>query len=211
VTTPADLVEAAAAAGVDDPRVLAAVGALPRAAFVPPGRERSAYLDEPVPIPHRQVTTQPSLSARMAQALRLRGRERVLEVGTGYGYQTALLARLAAHVTTVERWADLAAAARRNLAAAGVANVRVVVADGTEGVPEGAPYDAVLVSAAFPRVPPPLAEQLRPGGRLVQPIGRGGEDRVTAFERTPHGLVVRDRLVPARFVRLYGRHGFRSR
>jgi protein-L-isoaspartate(D-aspartate) O-methyltransferase len=211
VTTPADLVEAAAAAGVDDPWVLAAVGALPRAAFVPPGRERSAYLDEPVPIPHRQVTTQPSLSARMLQALRLRGRERVLEVGTGYGYQTALLARLAAHVTTVERWADLAAAARRNLAAAGVANVRVVVADGTGGVPDGAPYDAVLVSAAFPRVPPPLAEQLRPGGRLVQPIGRGGEDQVTAFERTPHGLVVRDRLVPASFVRLYGRHGFRWR
>src|SRR5690606_19748475 len=126
VAGPEDLVRASRDAGVDDPRVLAAVGAIRRADFVPPGYADVAYRDRPIPIPHDQVTTQPSLSARMVQALRLRGDERVLEVGTGYGYQTALLARLAAHVTSVERWPDLAEAARRHLDAAGVDNVRVV-------------------------------------------------------------------------------------
>jgi protein-L-isoaspartate(D-aspartate) O-methyltransferase len=194
--------------GVRDPRVLDAMAAVPRAAFVPPEYAGSAYLDEPIAIPHHQVTTQPSLSARMVEALHLTGSEFVLEVGTGYGYQTAVLARLCAFVTTIELWADLAAQARRNLAAAGVGNVRVVEGDGTEGVPEFAPYDAIIVSAAFPDVPPPLAAQLRVGGRLVQPIGPGGEDEVTLFERVPEGLVERDRIVPARFVRLYGRHGY---
>jgi protein-L-isoaspartate(D-aspartate) O-methyltransferase len=209
VAGPEDLVRASRDAGVDDPRVLAAVREVRRADFVPPGYADVAYRDRPIPIPHDQVTTQPSLSARMVQALRLRGDERVLEVGTGYGYQTALLARLAAHVTSVERWPDLAEAARRHLAAAGVDNVRVVVGDGTLGVSDGAPYDAVLVSAAFPRVPSPLVDQLRVGGRLVQPVGPGGEDEVVAFERTPEGLVEREHVVPARFVRLHGRYGYR--
>jgi protein-L-isoaspartate(D-aspartate) O-methyltransferase len=209
MTTPADLVAAAQDAGVDDPRVLAVIRTIRRADFVPADHAGVAYRDQPVPIPHHQVTTQPSLSARMVQALALSGTERVLEVGTGYGYQTALLARLAAHVTSIERWPDLADAARRNLAAAGVDNVRVEVGDGTRGVPDGAPYDAVLVSAAFPQVPHPLVDQLRPGGRLVQPIGPGGEDIVTRFERTAHGLIERESLVPARFVRLYGRYGYR--
>ncbi len=208
MTSPEDLVDAARFAGVTDRRVLDAVATVRREGFVPPGYTDAAYLDDPIPIPHRQVTTQPSLSARMVEALHLTGNERVLEIGTGYGYQTALLARLAAHVTSIELWDDLAAAARRHLAAAGIDNVRVVVGDGTDGVPDGAPYDAVLVSAAFPQVPPPLVEQMRPGGRLVQPIGPGGEDEVMLFERTDDGLVVRQRLLPARFVRLYGRHGY---
>lgn len=210
MTTPEDLVEAARLAGVTDRQVLDTVAGLRRASFVPPERAGSAYLDQPVPIPHQQVTTQPSLSARMVQALRLTGTEHVLEVGTGYGYQTALLARLSAHVTSIELWPDLAAAARRNLAAEGVENVRVVVGDGTDGAPDGAPYDAVLVSAAFPQVPPPLVDQMRQGARLVQPIGPGGEDEVTLFARTPDGIARRQRLVPARFVRLYGHHGYRS-
>jgi protein-L-isoaspartate(D-aspartate) O-methyltransferase len=205
------LAEAARLAGVRDLRVLDAVATVPRALLVPPQYAGSAYLDEPIPIPHHQVTTQPSLSARMVEALHLTGTERVLEVGTGYGYQTALLARLCAFVTSVERWADLADHARRNLAAAGVGNVRVVAGDGTEGVPEFAPYEGVIVSAAYPDVPSPLVAELDVGGRLVQPIGPGGEDEVTLFKRVPEGLVEQDRIVPARFVRLYGRRGYRVR
>ena len=194
--------------GVDDPRVLDALRIVRRSAFVPPEYAESAYDDEPIPIPHEQVTTQPSLSATMVQALRLNGDEHVLEIGTGYGYQTALLARLAAFVTSIERWSDLATRAHRNLVAEGVNNVQVEEGDGSEGVPAHAPYDAILVSAAFPQVPRLLVDQLRPGGRLVQPIGPGGEDQVTLFERTPEGLVERERLIPARFVRLYGRYGY---
>jgi protein-L-isoaspartate(D-aspartate) O-methyltransferase len=203
-----ELAEAARMIGVDDPRVLDAMRTVRRTAFVPPEYADTAYEDVPIPIPHDQVTTQPSLSASMVQALRLGGDEHVLEIGTGYGYQTALLARLAAFVTSIERWSDLAAQAHRNLIAEDIHNVQVVEGDGTEGVPARAPYDAVVVSAAFPQVPHPLVDQLRPGGRLVQPIGPGGEDQVILFERTPQGLVERERLLPARFVRLYGRHGY---
>jgi protein-L-isoaspartate(D-aspartate) O-methyltransferase len=202
------LVTAARRAGVDDPRVLDAMRRVPRAAFVPLDQVELAYDDEPVRIPHGQVTTQPSLSARMVQALRLAGGERVLEVGTGYGYQTALLAQLASFVTSIERWPDLTEQARRNLAAQGITNVHVLDGDGTEGLSAAAPYDAVLVSAAFPQVPEPLVSQLRIGGRLVQPIGPGGAERVTVFERSADGLVSRDVVCDARFVRLYGRHGY---
>jgi protein-L-isoaspartate(D-aspartate) O-methyltransferase len=202
------LVTAARRAGVEDPRVLDAVRRVPRAAFVPLDQVGSAYHDEPLRIPHGQVTTQPSLSARMVQALRLAGTEQVLEVGTGYGYQTALLALLASFVTSIERWRDLAELARRNLAAQDITNVHVLDGDGTEGVPAAASYDAILVSAAFPHVPQPLVSQLRIGGRLVQPIGTGGAERVTVFERSADGLVSLAVVCHARFVRLYGRHGY---
>jgi protein-L-isoaspartate(D-aspartate) O-methyltransferase len=204
-----ELVAAARRAGVDDPRLLEVMRQVPRAAFVPLDQVRLAYHDVPVPIPHSQVTTQPSLSARMIQALRLAGGEHILEVGTGYGYQTALLGRLASFVTSVERWADLADQARRNLAAQGIKNVHVVEGDGTEGVPARAPYDAILVSAAFPQVPQALVGQLRVAGRLVQPIGPGGADRVTVFERSDEGLVICEVVCHARFVRLYGHHAYR--
>lgn len=202
------LVTAARRAGVDDPRVLEAMRRVPRAGYVPLDQVGSAYRDEPVQIPHGQVTTQPSLSACMVQALRLAGTEHVLEVGTGYGYQTALLAHLASFVTSIERWPDLAEMARRHLIAQGIRNVRVVDGDGTEGVPLGAPYDAIVVSAAFPEVPEPLVNQLRIAGRLVQPIGRGGAERVTVFERSADGLVSLEVVSHARFVPLYGRHGY---
>lgn len=202
------LVRAAVAFGVRDERVLDAVRNVPRAGFVPPGEVRRADVDEPVPIPHGQVTTQPSLVARMVEALELSGDERVLEVGTGYGWQTALLARLASEVVSVDHFPDVVETARTNLARQGVGNVRVAVGDGSEGVPEEAPFDAVLVSAAFPEVPDPLVDQLTEGGRLVQPIGRGGNEVVVEFRMGSGGLEQVRTLTGARFVRLVGRHGF---
>jgi protein-L-isoaspartate(D-aspartate) O-methyltransferase len=181
---------------------------VPRSEFVPPDLAERAYLDEPLSIPHGQVTTQPSLVAKMIEALELAGSERVLEVGTGYGFQTALLAHLSGFVWSVERWSDVAVTARANLARLGILNAEVALGDGTEGLPEHAPYDAILISAAFPRVPPPLVEQLALGGRLIQPIGPGGEERVVLFEKGSEGLRRRRTIVGAHFVRLYGTHAF---
>ena len=195
------------AEGIRDRRVLAAFRAVPRALFVPAEAVGQAYLDEPLRIPRGQVTTQPSLIAAMVAALGLTGGERVLEVGTGLGFQTAILARLARQVVSIERSADLAAQARANLAAVGVGRVTIVVGDGTLGVPEHAPYQAIVVSAASPWVPPPLVEQLTDGGRLVHPVGPGGHEQVTAFSRQADRLVVEARLVPARFVPLVGAYG----
>ena len=187
--------------------MLAAFRQIPRARFVPPAATSQAYLDVPIRIPHGQVTTQPSLIAAMVAALGLTGGERVLEVGTGLGFQTAILARLARRVVSVERFADLAAQARANLAAAGVDGVTVVVGDGTLGVPEHAPYQAIVVAAASPRVPGPLVAQLADGGRLVHPVGPGGREEVTVFSKRAGRLVADTRLVPARFVPLVGAHG----
>jgi protein-L-isoaspartate(D-aspartate) O-methyltransferase len=205
--TPESLVQIVAGRGADS-RVLEALREVPREAFVPPEHRREAYLDVPLPIPHGQVTTQPSLVAGMVSALALTGGERVLEIGAGYGWQTALLARLAGEVWSVERFADLAEAARANLGRHGTANAHVVVGDGTLGLPEHAPYEAIIVAAAFPEVPRPLEEQLVAGGRLVQPIGYGGAEDVVLFEHDPNGLQRRRVVTGAHFVRLVGRHGF---
>ncbi|HYY04379.1 MAG TPA: protein-L-isoaspartate(D-aspartate) O-methyltransferase [Gaiellaceae bacterium] len=202
------LVEASRLAGVADPCVLEAVRSVPRAAFVPPQLAGEALLDRPLPIPHGQVTTQPSLVAKMVEALGLTGTERVLEIGTGYGWQTALLARLAAEVWSVERWDDVASTARANLARHGTTNVEVVVADGSEGLPAHAPYDAIVVSAAFPAVPKPLVAQLADDGRLVQPIGSGGDEDVVLFRKRDGVLQPVRTVAGARFVPLVGRHGF---
>jgi protein-L-isoaspartate(D-aspartate) O-methyltransferase len=198
------------AAGVRDARVLEALRVVPRAAFVPEDVIDRAEVDRPLPIPHGQVTTQPSLIAKMVEALALTGSERVLEIGTGYGFQTGILARLSAHVFSVERYADLAETALRNLARERIRNVDVIVGDGSAGLPDQAPFHAILVSAAFPRVPPPLTEQLVEGGRLVQPIGRGGSEEVTLFERVGAELVARRTVTGASFVPLVGQHGFRA-
>ncbi len=207
-STPAELADLVAGRGVRDERVLAAIRAVPRAAFAPPEERHLAYEDTPLFIGQGQVTTQPSLVAAMVEALELSGEERVLEVGTGLGWQTALLATLAREVWSVERFAELADAARQSLSAEGVENVHVVVGDGSEGLAEQAPFEAIVVTAAYPEVPDPLVDQLAPGGRLVQPIGSGGHEEVVLFEREPDGLAPRRTLTGARFVRLYGRHGF---
>ena len=144
----------------------------------------------------------------MLAALELTGDENVLEVGTGYGWQTALLSKLAARVWSIERHHDLAQAAAGALVEQGIEGVRVVVADGSRGLPARAPYDAIVVAAAYPRVPGPLARQLAPGGRLVQPLGEGGAEDVVLFERTGNGLERTRSLIGANFVRLVGRHGF---
>jgi protein-L-isoaspartate(D-aspartate) O-methyltransferase len=164
-----------------------------------------AELDRPIGIGSGQVTTQPSLVAAMVEALALRGGERVLEVGTGLGYQAAILGRLARDVWTVERRPELAAV---NLVAAGADNVRVREGDGSAGLAEHAPYDAIVVAAAHPLVPAPLAAQLAPGGRRVQPIGPSGSEEVTLFRRTGDRLVRVRVVIGAHFVALYGRHGF---
>lgn len=196
--------------GVSDERILSALASIDRARFVPRGSEHESDLDAPVRIARGQTTSQPSLVARMIDVLELTGDEHVLEVGTGLGYQAALLSRLAAHVTTVERFDDLAEDARRNLADAGIDNVEVVLGDGTKGCEEHAPYDAIIVAAAFTEVPPPLVEQLREGGRLVQPVGPGGREQIVVFRRDADGLQRLETVVGARFVRLVGEHGFRE-
>lgn len=206
--SPADLVTACRMSGVHEQRLLALVERVPRAAFVPPELIDEAYLDRPVMITHCQTTSQPSLIALMVQALALEGTERVLEVGTGYGYQTALLAGLAREVWSVELWPDMVESARRALAEQGITNAHPLVGDGTLGLPEHAPFDAIIVTAAFPEVPPPLIEQLAPGGRLVQPLGPGGRERVTLFTKGAEGLKKERVLAGARFVRLYGEHGY---
>ena len=203
-----DLADASRATGVRDERLLAAIAQLPRAVFVPVELSASAYLDQPVRISHRQVTTQPSLVAKMIEALALRGDEKVLEVGTGYGYQTALLAMLAQEVWSIELWQDMIDAASESLAKVGVTNARLLVGDGTRGLRDQAPFDAIIVAAAFPSVPPPLAEQLAQAGRLVQPIGPGGLEDVRLFEKEGEWLVARRSITGAHFVRLYGQHGY---
>lgn len=204
---PEDLVRACRAHGVRDERVLEAFRRTPRHLFVPPDWVVEAYRDRPIPIPHGQVTTQPSLVAQMVASVRLDGHERVLEVGTGLGYQTAILSRLAADVYSVERFPDLAAWAQRNLRGAAIDRVTVVTGDGTLGLPGFAPFDAVVVSAASPDVPGPLADQLAEGGRLVHPVGLGGNEVVTAYRKRGPGLVREATVTPAHFVRLVGSRG----
>jgi len=194
---------------VTDERVLAAMATVPRELFVPQEHRERAYEDAALPIGHGQTISQPYMVARICQELGLRGHEGVLDVGTGSGYQAAVLAELAAEVHTIERIPELAEHARANLVAAGYERVAVHVGDGTLGLPEHAPYDAIAVAAAAPQPPPSLYEQLVPGGRLVVPVGRRWGQDLLVVVRSPEGPAV-VRSVPCRFVPLVGAEGFRS-
>jgi protein-L-isoaspartate(D-aspartate) O-methyltransferase len=202
-----DLIEALVDADIRDARVIEAFRRIPRSGFVPVSWIHRAEEDRPIPIAHEQVTTQPSLIARMVEGLRLRGGERVLEVGTGLGFQTAILAHLAGEVFSIERFPDLSEAASSNLRAAGISNATLIVGDGTRGLPDRAPFEAIVVSAAAPRVPAPLFEQLAEGGRLVHPMGPGGRETVVAFRNVDGKLVKEAELTEAFFVRLVGEYG----
>ena len=179
--------------GITDERVLEAMARVPRELFVPAGAQELAYDDAALPLPFGQTISQPFVVAAMLQALALEGSEHVLDVGTGSGYQAALLRTLAAGVVSVERIAELAAQARLNLAAAGLTDVEVLVGDGSLGVPGRAPFDAIAVAAAAPSVPRALVEQLAPGGRMVLPV----RDQLVLVS----GSRTR-RILPARFVPL---------
>ncbi|TMK68578.1 MAG: protein-L-isoaspartate(D-aspartate) O-methyltransferase [Actinobacteria bacterium] len=192
---------------IADERVLAAMERVRRELFVPPELRDRAYEDAALPIGSGQTISQPYMVARICEALALTGRERVLDVGTGSGYQAAVLAELAAEVDTIERIPELAERARENLATAGYERVRVHVGDGTRGVPERAPFDAIAVAAAAPDLPQLLYEQLEPRGRLVVPVGRRRAQRLELVVRSPEGPAV-IRSVPCRFVPLVGEQGF---
>jgi protein-L-isoaspartate(D-aspartate) O-methyltransferase len=190
-----------------DERVLAAMERVPRELFVPEDLRRQAFDDAALPIGAGQTISQPYMVARICEELGLDGDERVLDVGTGSGYQAAVLAELADEVHSIERVPELAEQARRNLAAAGYDRVVVHVGDGSRGLPEHAPYDAIAVAAAAPGFPQALYDQLKPGGRLVVPVGKRHGQRLQVIVRSPEGPAVL-RSVPCRFVPLVGEEGF---
>jgi protein-L-isoaspartate(D-aspartate) O-methyltransferase len=193
---------------VTDVRVLAAMARVPREAFVPDDLAAHAYDDTALPIGSGQTISQPAIVALICELLELRGDERVLDVGTGSGYQAAVLAELAGEVHSIERLPELAESARTSLAAAGYAHrVQVHVGDGTLGDPEHAPFGAIAVAAAAPEPPPTLYEQLAPGGRLALPVGSRKDQELELVVRTESGPRV-VRSVPCRFVPLLGREGF---
>jgi protein-L-isoaspartate(D-aspartate) O-methyltransferase len=185
-----------------DGRIAAAFRTVDRADFVPDRFRGQAYRDRPVGIPEDQTTSQPSLIARMIDVTGPAPDDRALEIGTGYGFQTALLAQLVDHVTTIERWASLADAARGNLERAGIVNVDVIVGDGWLGHEANSPYDVVIVSAAADEVPRPIVEQMNDGARLVVPIREPGGDNVYLFSKEGGALKLLRLVTPARFVPL---------
>jgi len=194
---------------ITDERLLAALARVPRERFVIPELRGHAYDDRPLPIGHGQTTSQPRMIALMLQELRLVGPEKVLEIGTGSGYETALVAGLASDVVSVELIADLAEAASRVLDELGYRNVAVQVAGDQLGWPEAAPYDAIVVAAASPRIPQSLVDQLAPDGRLVIPVGSRESQDLLVVQRKPEGLTV-SRKGGCRFVPLVGQEAFKS-
>jgi protein-L-isoaspartate(D-aspartate) O-methyltransferase len=192
---------------IRDERVLAAMGRVPRELFLPEQERRRAYEDAALPIAEGQTISQPYMVARICELLGLRGSERVLDVGTGSGYQAAVLAELADEVHTIERLPALAETARAAFAAGGYDRVRVHVGDGTLGLSEAAPFTAIAVAAAAPEVPHSLYEQLEPGGRLAIPVGGRHGQELQLVVRSPEGPAV-IRSVPCRFVPLVGEQGF---
>ncbi len=193
--------------GIDTPRVLEAFLRVPRHLFVPPEDVGKAYEDRPLYIGHGQTISQPYMVALMTDALELEGKEKVLDIGTGSGYQAAIIAELAGEVHTVERIAELAAPAERLLRRLGYENVFFHLGDGTLGLSDAAPFDAILVAAAAPGVPESLKEQLAIGGRLVVPVGPPYSQMLKVVTRTSEGFRSRD-VCPCIFVRLIGEEGY---
>jgi protein-L-isoaspartate(D-aspartate) O-methyltransferase len=192
---------------IADERVLAAMAEVPREQFVAERYRSRAYADSALPIGEGQTISQPWIVAAICQALELHGGERVLEVGTGSGYSAAVLARLAAETIGIERHESLAAGARRALTALGVANVEILVGDGSRGLPQRAPFEAIAVHATAPAPPLKLLGQLTDGGRLVVPIAAEGADLLTVFRRRGDELLS-ESIGPCRFVPLIGEEGF---
>lgn len=198
-----EMVEDIRARGVKDAAVLAAVGSVPRHLFIPEGERSNAYEDRPLPIGYGQTISQPYIVALMTSLLGLRPNSRVLEVGTGSGYQAAVLARLADQVYSVEILKPLGERARRTLAELGYKNVRVRVGDGYKGWPDAAPFDAIIVTAAPPSIPEPLLKQLKTGGKLVIPVGKTYQDLIVMTKRRDGGFD-RESVLPVRFVPMTG-------
>jgi protein-L-isoaspartate(D-aspartate) O-methyltransferase len=195
------------ARGIKDPKVIETMRKIPRHLFVEEALEGQAYNDYPLPIGHGQTISQPYMVALMTEALELKGYEGVLEIGTGSGYQTAILADLAEKVYSIERIADLASTARKALDRVNCYNVEIRVFDGTYGWKEKAPFDAIMVTAGAPDVPQPLVDQLAVGGRMVIPVGEAGLQDLFQVIRTEND-VIRKNLGGCRFVKLIGRHGW---
>ncbi len=193
--------------GISDMAVLRALDLVPRHQFVPTGVRHRAYEDAPLPIGNGQTISQPWVHATYLQTLHLSGSEQVLEIGTGSGYQTALLAQLCRHVYSVERIRPLLETARDAITACGIANVSLLCGDGTVGWPEYAPYDAILVSAGSPDVPQPLLDQLAAGGRLMVPVGGRDDQRLMEITRSGDEFQSRE-VSDVRFVPLVGKHGW---
>ena len=194
--------------GIVDERVLAAMGEVPREVFVPPRQRHRAYADSALPIAAGQTISQPWIVAAICQALELRGDERVLEVGTGSGYSACVLSLLAAELISIERHRELALSAREALASLAVTNVELVLGDGSRGLPERAPFEAIAVHAAAPAAPPALVSQLAEGGRLVIPIASGEDtDLLTVLRRRGDQLETAV-ISPSRFVPLVGEEGY---
>ncbi|MBM3907706.1 MAG: protein-L-isoaspartate(D-aspartate) O-methyltransferase [Gemmatimonadetes bacterium] len=197
------------AKGISDLAVLRALDLTPRHQFVPTGVRHRAYEDAALPIGNGQTISQPYVHAMYLQTLGLKGQEKVLEIGTGSGYQTVLLAHLCRHVYSIERIRPLLETARDAITECGVTNVSLLCGDGTLGWPEFAPFDAILVGAGAPTVPQPLVDQLAEGGRLIVPIGGRDEQRLVEITRTATGTQRRE-LSGVRFVPLLGRHGWEN-
>jgi protein-L-isoaspartate(D-aspartate) O-methyltransferase len=203
------LVETLREKGIRDLAVLRAFEKTPRHAFVPSGLKHRAYEDAPLPIGNGQTISQPWVHARYLELLELTGKERVLEVGTGSGYQTVLLAHLVEQVFSIERISALLQQAREAVQVSGVRNVSFLLGDGSVGWREYAPYDAILVGAGAPSVPQPLVDQLADGGRLLVPVGDRDEQRLVMMRRKA-GVVETREIAPVRFVPLVGSHGWSS-
>jgi protein-L-isoaspartate(D-aspartate) O-methyltransferase len=196
--------------GVKDERVLEALRTVPRHLFVDDNQRMNAYEDHPLPIGEGQTISQPYIVASMTEALKLDGSETVLEIGTGSGYQTAILAELAGRVYSVERVPSLTGKSRKVLDSLGYNNVLIKLSDGTLGWEEYAPYDRILVTAGAPSIPEPLTDQLRPGGILVIPVGSNTLQELTRVTKGEDGTLTEERLGSCVFVRLVGKHGWEA-